>query len=192
MTENNPYQTPAATVADPDDVEYGEIRPLSPQGGLGRVRYIAYATVVTLAMYALMAAGGMAGALGSAGALIGGPLMFAVMIGAAVISVLLAIQRLHDFDASGWWSVAMVVPLVNMILTIALLFVPGTSGANRYGPQTPPNTTRLTILAALFPLIFVAGIVAAIAIPAYQDYTERAAAAGSPLGGPVARSGPSR
>jgi hypothetical protein len=43
MTENNPYQTPTAAVADPDDVAYGEIRPLSPRGRLGRVRYIAYA-----------------------------------------------------------------------------------------------------------------------------------------------------
>jgi hypothetical protein len=118
--------------------------------------------------------------------------MFAAVIGATVISVLLAIQRLHDFDASGWWSLAMLVPLLNLVLTIALLFAPGTSGTNRYGPQTPPNSTRVTVLAALFPLIFVTGIVAAIAIPAYQEYSARATGAESRLGGPVARSSPGR
>lgn len=192
MSETNPYQTPIASVADPDDTEYGEIRPLSPRGRLGRVRYLAYATVATLAMYALLAASGVVAAMGSAGALLGGLLMFAVTIAAIVISIVLAVQRLHDFDASGWWSLATIVPLLNFLLTIALVFVPGTKGENRFGRQTPPNSTRLTILAVFFPLIFVAGIIAAIAIPAYQDYSNRAAATQSQLDGPVAHTSPSR
>jgi Tfp pilus assembly major pilin PilA len=42
---------------------------------------------------------------------------------------------------------------------------------------TLPNTRAVKILAWVFPAFFVLGIVAAIALPAYQQYVMRAKAA---------------
>jgi hypothetical protein len=64
----------------------------------------------------------------------------------------------------------MIVPLVNLIF----LVMPGTDGPNRFGGRTPPNSAGVLIAAWLVPLLFVGGILAAIAIPAYQDYQKRA------------------
>jgi hypothetical protein len=96
---------------------------------------------------------------------------------AVTLSILLSIQRLHDFDASGWWSALNLVPLANLALYLVLLIMPGTRGANRFGDPTPPNTAGVILLALVVPMVAVIGIVAAIAIPAYQDYAERARAA---------------
>jgi len=83
---------------------------------------------------------------------------------------MLTIQRCHDFNTSGWLSLLVLVPLVNLIFW----FIPGTDGPNRYGAPTPPNSTLVVVAACAVPvLVFVAGILAAIAIPAYQDFTLR-------------------
>ncbi|HTS52372.1 MAG TPA: DUF805 domain-containing protein, partial [Burkholderiales bacterium] len=89
-----------------------------------------------------------------------------------VIQVLLTIQRCHDFNTSGWVSLLILIPLVNLLFWL----IPGTPGANRFGPPAPPNTTGAILGALVLPLIFVVGIVAAVAIPAYQQYAERARA----------------
>lgn len=53
-----------------------------------------------------------------------------------------------------------------------LIFAPGTQGANNYG-QPRDTKTWEKVLAWMYILIFPLGILAAIAIPAYQDYTNR-------------------
>jgi uncharacterized membrane protein YhaH (DUF805 family) len=52
------------------------------------------------------------------------------------------IRRLHDRDMSGWWLlgyvVASIIPFLNIIAAIAMLvimFLPGTVGPNRFGPD---------------------------------------------------------
>jgi hypothetical protein len=87
-----------------------------------------------------------------------------------VISIMLTIQRSHDFNMSGWFALLWLVPLANF----AFWFVPGTDGENRYGAKTPPNGIAVLIGAWLLPILFVGGIVAAISLPAYQDYVKRA------------------
>ena len=72
------------------------------------------------------------------------------------------------------------VPLANLALYLVLLIMPGTQGANRFGDPPPPNSTGVIVLALVVPIIAVIGLVAAIAIPAYQDYTERAAREAGP------------
>ncbi len=103
-----------------------------------------------------------------------GGVIIILTVAALAISILLAIQRLHDFDASGWWSVLIVIPLANLVLYLVLLIMPGAQGPNRFGNPPPPNTTGVILLALILPLIAVIGIIAAIAIPAYQDYAARA------------------
>ncbi len=62
------------------------------------------------------------------------------------------------------------MPLVNFIFW----FIPGTDGENEYGMKTPPNGVAVTILAMIMPVVFITGILAAIALPAYSDYVKRA------------------
>lgn len=168
MQASNPYQSPTAAVADHGE-QYGEVRLFSASGRLGRVRYIGYSVGLMLLFYLIMiAAGVMAEALGLGGLTMA--IMGAAVIAMLVTQVLLTIQRCHDFNASGWMTLLLIVPLVALIFWI----LPGTRGANRFGPPPPPNTTGAVILALIVPGIFVLGILAAIAIPAYQDYTMRA------------------
>jgi len=83
-----------------------------------------------------------------------------------------AIRRLHDLNVSGWASLLLLIPILNIILGICLTFVSGDSEENQYG--TPKQTqTWEKVLGWIYILIFPLGIVAAIAIPAYQNYVER-------------------
>lgn len=47
------------------------------------------------------------------------------------------IKRLHDANVTGWASLLLLIPLVSYVVTLALLFIPGTKGDNRFGP--PPK-----------------------------------------------------
>ena len=68
------------------------------------------------------------------------------MIIAYLISVILGIsiwivgaQRCRDFGWTGWAIFLTLIPFVGAIFAIAILFVPGTQGPNRFGPD--PLTT---------------------------------------------------
>ena len=49
-------------------------------------------------------------------------------------------RRLHDMNASGWWTLVFLLPLVDVAFEVFLLFKPGTRDANEYGaiPHTWP------------------------------------------------------
>ncbi|HEX7219712.1 MAG TPA: DUF805 domain-containing protein [Burkholderiales bacterium] len=163
-TNVNPYQAPSAAVADAG----GETQPVkvfSVSGRIGRARYIAYGMGFYILFGALAA--GLSMALGAVGA----ALMMVGWVALVVIGFMLTIQRCHDFNMSGWLSLLMFVPLANLIF----LIIPGTDGPNRFGGPTPPNSLGVLIAAWFLPAIMVIGIVAAIALPAYQDYQKRAA-----------------
>lgn len=183
MNNPNPYQSPRSAIAPTAPTQFGEINLLSAQGRLGRVRYIGYSVGIGLLVNVIaLLMGGLASFLGGDGDAISGLIGVVIIIlgvAALAISILLAIQRLHDFDASGWWSVLIVIPLANLVLYLVLLIMPGGQGRNRFGNPPPPNTTGVILVALLVPLIAVIGIIAAIAIPAYQDYAARAREAAS-------------
>jgi len=167
----NPYTTPTANVTDPVE-EYGEIKVFSASGRLGRVRYIGYSIGLTM-LFSIIAAI-LAASLGTfAGKGVAASIMVACYVAIFVISIMLTIQRAHDFNSSGWLALLVFIPFVNLIFW----FIPGTDGENRFGRKTPPNGIGVILLACIVPLIAVIGILAAIAIPAYQDYVQRAKAA---------------
>lgn len=171
MQNRNPYAAPKTNVARVDDGEdYGEIKIFSAQGRLGRVRYIGYSIGLSLVFSILLGI-----AVVAAGPDAGVAVTIAGYVVLVVISVMLTIQRAHDMNSSGWLALLLLVPLVNLLFWV----VPGTRGENRYGKQPPPNTAGVIVLACLVPIVFVVGVVAAIAIPAYQDYAQRAAQAQS-------------
>ena len=161
-TNVNPYQAPSAAVADAGD-QTQPVKVFSISGRIGRARYIAYG----IGFYILF--GGIVGGLATLGS-VGGALTVVAWVALMVIAFMLTIQRCHDFNVSGWLALLMVIPLANLIF----LIIPGTDGPNRFGGPTPPNTIGVLILAWLFPAVAAIGVIAAIALPAYQDYQKRA------------------
>src|SRR3989304_3268338 len=175
MATTNPYQRPRAAGAD-SEPEVQSVRICGAAGRIGRVRFIAY--TVGLAVL-IIAVAGLVGAVLDRVLRGGGGITTVLMFGAIavvlLIQVLLTIQRCHDFDVSGWLSILFIlIPLAALLLWI----IPGTNGPNRYGPPTERNSTLAVIGALVLPFVFVAGILAAVAIPAYQDYVKRAQQAG--------------
>jgi type IV pilus assembly protein PilA len=170
MQERNPYAAPRTNVAagaQGAPEQYGEIRVFSASGRLGRVRYIGYSAGLGFLILLLV---GVAAAVTSSNPsvalLIGGAGYVAII----VIQFLLTIQRAHDMNTTGWLSLILLIPLAGLLFW----FIPGTKGENNYGLQPPPNSVGVILLACIVPFVGVIGVLAAIAIPAYQDYTIRA------------------
>jgi uncharacterized membrane protein YhaH (DUF805 family) len=168
----NPYQTPEGQLTT-DDQAVGEIRFFSPSSRINRLRYWAHSMLFTYAMLGVFIVIGLVAALVSTTlAIVLGVIAYIVMV---VFSFILIIQRLHDLNKTGWMSLLAIVPLANIYLIVLLIFFKGTEGRNDYGLQTPPNKTWHWVLAFSFPvLMVVSGVLAAISIPAYQDYVKRA------------------
>ncbi|MYN02643.1 DUF805 domain-containing protein [Pseudoduganella sp. DS3] len=177
----NPYSMPQAQLTEPVSKETYMPKFFAVNGRIGRVRYLAYSMGAGLLMLPLMllllGGSGFAAMMGSAetgasvgivGSLIIYPLSFAV-------SIILARRRLHDMNKTGWLSVLVLIPLVNLFAVLWLLFGSGDAESNDFGPAPAPNTTGVIILAWSLPVLVVAGgILAAIAIPAYADYAAKA------------------
>jgi uncharacterized membrane protein YhaH (DUF805 family) len=70
--------------------------------------------------------------------------------------VVIGIKRLHDINASGWWSLLWFVPLANFILLLVLFFKPSsTSTVQKFGTQVGRYTqTPLRWVLFVIQLIF--------------------------------------
>jgi uncharacterized membrane protein YhaH (DUF805 family) len=168
MATANPYRAPAAAVADAAE-QYQPVNVYSASGRIGRARYIAYTLGLSILFGVFVAA--MAGGLGAIGlAAVARIVAMVLYAGLLIWMFMLTIQRAHDFNTSGWLSILVLIPLVNLLFWI----IPGTDGENRFGGKTPPNSVLVLIAAWLVPVLFIGGILAAVAIPAYQDYAKRA------------------
>jgi len=169
MQNRNPYTAPKAQVAGARTDEYGEIKVFSSRGRLGRLRYIGYSVGLPMLIGAVIGGiGGALGATGNPGAAL--PVLIVGYAAILIVMVMLTIQRAHDFNSSGWLALLLIIPLVNLIFW----FIPGTDGENRFGLKPPPNGIAVVILALILPALFILGVVAAIAIPAYQQYVNKA------------------
>lgn len=182
---DNPYGAPKAALGTGESAEeFAAVKFWGASGRIRRAYYLFYGTVVPWLI--LIGIGMVAGiisvifvALGLAS--VGGILVILLVavgyLGFVVLHCMSGLRRLHDINASGWLLLLLILPLVNLVLLIALLFVPGTKGENKFGPRPQPAPTLIKVVAiGGFGLIFVVtfGILAAIALPAYKDYTVRA------------------
>jgi len=131
------------------------------QGRSRRMEYWMFTLLNVVVIFGLMflvlGMGGMAslGAPGAGGmavadALFGGMgiLVFIWVLIVFIPSIAVTVRRLHDRDMSGWWYlgfiVAGMIPFIGLIASIALLvlmFLPGTPGANRFGPDPKDPTS---------------------------------------------------
>jgi len=131
------------------------------QGRSRRMEYWSFVLlnlIVYVVLVSLMMAGGFSISMvegETAEASSFGPLFFvgAGLLGiyflAAIIpSIAVVVRRLHDRDMSGWWYLGLVlvswIPFVGFIASIAflvLMFLPGTPGPNRFGPDPKDPTS---------------------------------------------------
>jgi uncharacterized membrane protein YhaH (DUF805 family) len=50
--------------------------------------------------------------------------------------IAISVKRLHDYDFHGWWMLVNLIPGVgSLAMLVANGFMPGTHGANRFGPD---------------------------------------------------------
>ena len=91
-----------------------EAKIFTPQGRLGRLRYIAYGMGASLVagLFQAGTAGVAAAAIGEAGAMIGVVVGVIIGIGIVVLYVFWTIRRLHDFNLSGWFTFIFILPLI--------------------------------------------------------------------------------
>ncbi|QHF47273.1 hypothetical protein PspS35_27110 [Pseudomonas sp. S35] len=174
----SPYAPPRSTVGE-NLPEYATLKIFTINGRIGRLRYLAWTLVLTVAM--LVAAGilstvgfAIATASPTTAIIVGSLLGFALCIAVVVVSVQIGVQRLHDLGWSGWLYLLNLVPLVNSIFPLLLLVLPGNAGANQYGAPPPRNSTAVKVLASLWlafiPLMLI--LVVSLGMNGYFDQLE--------------------
>ena len=77
----------------------------------------------------------------------GVPLLAPLFVLAALVpSIAVGIRRLHDTGRSGWWLLAVLVPVLGGLIVLALMALPGAVNANRFGAV--PSQTQPTFATA--------------------------------------------
>ncbi|UVL99175.1 DUF805 domain-containing protein [Pseudomonas atacamensis] len=163
---DSPYAPPRANVGEALP-PFATLKPFSVEGRIGRLRFLAWTMVLSLVtlpivgVFALIALGLVSGD-STTGLILGGILAVFLFIGFMIVSILFSVQRLHDIGWSGWLWLLNLVPFVGSFFPLVMMVVPGNTGANRYGPPPPPNSTAVKVLCSLwivfFALIFAGGL----------------------------------
>lgn len=96
------------------------------QGRSARSEYWWFVLFMVLLNFAL---GILSQILGSFGDLIGALVGLALLIP----GIALTIRRFHDIDMSGWFTLLLLIPIVNIILILIWFTRAGTAGDNRFG-----------------------------------------------------------
>ncbi len=158
--------------------------PFKANGRFGRLSYAAWTFLFTLTLAAVVLliifTFGLTQNEGTPGFTAPGIIAIAILyIVGIYISFVFTIRRLHDRNNTGWLSLLMLVPVVNIGLAVYLFCAKGTEGPNDYGPKRPtPSWERVLgwIYIALIPLAVIFAIVATIMAPTYEGYVEKAKA----------------
>lgn len=110
----------------------------SATGRMGRLHFFLYGLLLGIIAYIPFLATNQYGLIGPLPDL--SPIIWVLVAMVILIiwycSFVITIKRFHDLNYNGWWSLLLLVPLINIVLGILLWFLPGTKGANRFG--NPP------------------------------------------------------
>lgn len=167
VESENIYSSPQSDVTSNHD-ELVDVKAFTTQGRLGRIHYLLYSMGYTMLGYLILGVvtAFTISALGEQTAtMVLGLLALVTMLPLFIFSIIWTVRRCHDFNTTGWLALLLIVPLAPLIFW----FIPGTKGTNRFGnkPKTGPWWGLLLLIVPVL-------ILAAIAIPAYQDYVKRA------------------
>lgn len=77
------------------------------------------------------------------------------------------IRRLHDLNRSGWWSIIIIIPLVDFIFYIYLISVAENKNPNSYGaPRITPDWKKVFAGMSIFMLYLIfLGLISQLLIP---------------------------
>lgn len=170
-------------------LQYNNDFPYSANGRFGRLAYLGRSMGLTLMFILAFAGLGLIGfviykvlgldpsqdsTLNSILMLIGGVAALAIYGFFIYLTIIVGIRRLHDLNRTGWMYLLLFVPLVGFIFALYMIFAAGTPGENDYGLPYKTQSWEKFCGIFCFLIIPLIGILAAIAIPAYQSYVEKA------------------
>lgn len=82
---------------------------------------------------------------------------------AAALTIVYNMRRLQDINQNKWLAFLLFVPVLNILLMLMLVVLPGTRGQNRYGlPPAPPSLGMQIAAAAMVTLVLAQGILGTI------------------------------
>lgn len=124
-------------------------------GRRNRKSYFLFLVVMIVVWIILGVIFGVAGGLGAAmmggadaSADSGGGMAIGMSVVIGIIAIVLAVmsiavgsQRCRDFGWTGWAMLLSLIPIVGVIFALALLFIPGNKGPNKYGPDPLQQAT---------------------------------------------------
>ena len=106
-------------------------------GRVNRLGFFAVAVVATIVFYAFGMVSDSASDSSTVFSIVIGLPLSIVTIGMVVPGFSALIRRLHDMGFSGWYALALLIPITNGIIFLTLWIAPGNNYPNKYGPQPP-------------------------------------------------------
>ena len=106
--------------------------------GKGRARRSEYGWFVLFQVVAAIFALGIDSAVFGFNSYTSAPNSYLVswlLLGVIAPSLSAASRRAHDIGQTGWIAAATILPYVGWLAALALIFIPGQAGANKYGPN---------------------------------------------------------
>jgi len=161
----DPYRAPTAELSQRDDAVDAQDtyapKIFTWNGRIGRVRYVAYSCLM---LFALMCVVPLLLLIPKIE-----PFVFILFNFSGLATLPVGRRRLHDLGHNGWFALVALLPVVNLLGALYLMFAPGAAKRNRFGPRPGPNANWLWFLLAV-PVL---GFLAVIAFPIYIDYIDK-------------------
>ena len=111
--------------------------------------FIILVEVAYLVLFGVLGGGGMTGGSQMNGLGMALTAIYALFALAIFIpSLAVSFRRLHDTDRSAWWLLIALIPFVGGLVLFIFTVLPGTTGANKFGPD--PKGGATTDTAAVF------------------------------------------
>ena len=103
----------------------------------GRSRRMEFWMFVVLNIIVNVIASVVDSILGMSGMVAGlyGPLTLLAMLVLLIPGIAVSIRRLHDQDKSGWFVLLAFIPILGGLVLLVFMFLEGTKGGNKFGPD---------------------------------------------------------
>ena len=163
-------------------------------GRIGRLRYLSYQFFMIITFYViLLFLLFITGLTADVDSLDSNNTLFVIILTVFILplyiistiytAIIYPKRRLNDLGRSGWFQLAILIPFLNLILIIFLVFAKGDEGVNQYGAPPRENRTIHYIGALILPFIFIVSfiVIMVLAIPAYDGYLQQAGASSQQL-----------
>lgn len=131
---------------------YSVVDIFTTDGRIGRQAYFFYSIILPAALLLVLGSiAGLISKLGGAASSVSYVLLAASVVTVLLLVVHLTIQRCHDFNTSGWFSVFAIIPFANIIFAL----IPGNNGLNSFGESPEPPSLLIKIAAQIIAGILI-------------------------------------